>query len=248
MRRPAFTVIELMVVIALIALLIALLMPALGAAREHARNVKCLSNLRQVGVALYTYAADAQMLMPAADIRTDPSQNLVRSRWVNTMQWTDHLSVGRSEDPDNAPSGASVCPADETGGDLAVAELGGGTTYIRISYGANGHTATRGGGFPSMGWPFWGVGPGWINRSVWESRVYRFNNSAAPSRQITYFDGIWMHNNANSRVLLRHFDYGVNMVTMDGAATTQDHGVISANLWTTTSSAGNLVWRTFNGW
>lgn len=62
-RRPSrvlagFTLVELLVVMALIAVLVSLLFPALASARQAGRKVACLSNLRQIGIAVHTYADD----------------------------------------------------------------------------------------------------------------------------------------------------------------------------------------------
>ena len=73
--RPilAFTLIELLVVISIITLLISILLPVLGNARENTKRVYCLSNLRQIGVASHTYAVDNRYFLPQDDGPYDPT-------------------------------------------------------------------------------------------------------------------------------------------------------------------------------
>ena len=80
-QPPAgFTIIELLVVISIIALLIGLLLPALGRARDSAKAVKCLSNMRSLGQATVAYTLDYNLTYPQA---SDAGSAL----WFNALDY-----------------------------------------------------------------------------------------------------------------------------------------------------------------
>jgi prepilin-type N-terminal cleavage/methylation domain-containing protein/prepilin-type processing-associated H-X9-DG protein len=78
--RRGFTLIEILVVIAIIAVLVAILLPSLMHAREGSRHVKCVSNLRQIGTGLTLYTNDNRDIYPTVRYRTEP-----RIRWPNIL-------------------------------------------------------------------------------------------------------------------------------------------------------------------
>ena len=121
--RPAFTLMELLVTLALIAVLASLLLPALARAQDKARAVQCATNLRQWGLALRMYADDNADFLPRRGQGVQTLALVTRAEdWFNALPTYLHLPEYRQlVDAVNRPSAGErslfVCPdATDPGG------------------------------------------------------------------------------------------------------------------------------------
>ncbi len=148
-RRTAFTLIELLVVIAIIAILAGMLMPALGKARARSRSIACLSNAKQIGLALQQYTVDYNDYLPNFS-DGNPGSNPMKF----TNPWHQALAAYIApesvyKDPDNRISpekGVWRCPGlgdDEMQGTYWGGGYGANRTLMRYVY-KNGTTQKEG--------------------------------------------------------------------------------------------------------
>jgi prepilin-type N-terminal cleavage/methylation domain-containing protein/prepilin-type processing-associated H-X9-DG protein len=108
-KNAGFTLIELLVVVAIIAVLVAILLPALGKAREQARVVTCGSNLKQVGLALNMYADAYNQYTPPPGYMTAPWEpELVWFSWAPNNLFGLGIYVSQKYLPD---AKVLYCPA-----------------------------------------------------------------------------------------------------------------------------------------
>ena len=89
--RNSFTLVEMLVVIAIIAVLSSMLLPALGKAREYSKSLACKNNLRQLGVALANYEADYNVLPCVIGPMEQISGAWTSTQAANNTFWTGKL-------------------------------------------------------------------------------------------------------------------------------------------------------------
>jgi prepilin-type N-terminal cleavage/methylation domain-containing protein/prepilin-type processing-associated H-X9-DG protein len=90
-RRNGFTLIELLVVIAIIAILAAILFPVFARAREKARQTSCLSNIKELGLAVHMYVQDYDEMYPTAWWVSNDSMGYI---WADCLDpYTQNLQI-----------------------------------------------------------------------------------------------------------------------------------------------------------
>jgi prepilin-type N-terminal cleavage/methylation domain-containing protein len=115
-RPTGFTLVELLVVIAIIALLISILLPSLNKARQTATSVRCMSNLRQLGLSIQFYMNDFNGVVPLASNGTVLGKTANGNDVFNWMHWlneTKYINGGATQNGQRiyAENSIGVCPA-----------------------------------------------------------------------------------------------------------------------------------------
>jgi prepilin-type N-terminal cleavage/methylation domain-containing protein/prepilin-type processing-associated H-X9-DG protein len=93
--RRAFTLVELLVVISILSVLVALLIPAVALIHQHVQSAKCLSNLRQIGLAVSNYAVDNENCLVPGDYfgLEDGFWQLGAGSWADTLAAQRYINV-----------------------------------------------------------------------------------------------------------------------------------------------------------
>ncbi|MCL6475308.1 MAG: DUF1559 domain-containing protein [Firmicutes bacterium] len=225
MTRRGFTLIELLVVIAIIAILAAILFPVFAQAREKARSASCLSNLKQLGLAVAMYVQDYDERFGGGSTHLfGTPENCLGHRW-----WLDMI------EPYVKNRGLKNCPSekvrvgwfDPTIADVPGTQCGEGVYYSSYSWnvvicyidGANGLTADLGFACPWDGGRYWGLRRGTALAAVSRPAEVIAIMDSRDGWIETWADIITdLHRNPNGPGVAYRHNEGFNAVYVDGHA------------------------------
>jgi prepilin-type N-terminal cleavage/methylation domain-containing protein len=228
-RAGGFTLVELLVVIAIIAILAAMLLPALTAAKAKVQTIECLSNLKQIGIALTAYSDDyADGLIPA---QYSPRKGFpFEDGWPTILNNLRYLPAVPTKGYYELPKSRTVfrCPAglpavystepisrfDPEGAKARPFASSNSTNryFAQCWYGVNGTTQS-----PEI-WPF--VRVPLDDRQL---KLTKFSRAAKVPRLPAVFDGCWISNGKDERINARHSKRTrTNLLFFDDSAATFD--------------------------
>lgn len=135
-QRAAFTLVELLVVIGIIAVLIGVLLPALASARRASQKVACMSNLRQIGIAMQMYATKSKGYLPPSFVNHQVySAGPVTGTNLDVF-WFQRLMIDNLLPGINEPSrSVTICPSHQK--PFQPFSSPGESELFRCSYGIN---------------------------------------------------------------------------------------------------------------
>ncbi len=232
-----FTLVELLVVISIIALLVAVLLPALSKARQAASTVQCLSNLRQIGYGVLGYANNHRGQLPPIDSLSS-AFGAPRENWGAILIQEGLLAAAKQADGSFGKGSVFQCPdgidrvSAVTSSDPATMTDGRGASYsalvgstalgneVRIWYGINGRRTDFLSGslqFENSPWPFRRVPAAGGSGTDYQTK--RITQIVKGYETVMIFDGVAFHDRQPQRFNARHKNQTVcNMVFFDAHA------------------------------